>query len=620
VFFVLRDLGQLETEHGHSIDLEEVAARAKVDNVVVGNFVKAGQRFRISATVRHIPTDDSVVLPMVEARNEEEILLRIDELSTKIKNHLVSSVDTAAGDLDVDIGTITTSSLEAYRYFTEGRRSYYDGRAIEALESFEKAVAVDPDFAMAYNWLAVCYSSLPGYEDKAEESIARAFELSHHASPRERFDIRGRYYLYQGLGSWDRALETYLEFVRVYPEDYGAVYHLGRLYFRLEEWGNCIEALENISNPQGFSSHIVYLSQAYAALGQYEAALEAAESTRLGIDSSRYRQQLALNIVYQRKFEAALREADAMLTRSPGYPLALKVTGDVHLYRAEWDQAEVYYRELLNPVGSEFKRQRWRIDALRRLAGLYVAKGQFDQALEFLDQAIDEVTAVGERQWFLVLHFHKAWILFAQGDLAGADAEVQNALEGSERRNHVRGVMGCLHLRGMIRLELGDIRGAEQDAVEMKEEIEGWLSPTLMRRWYRLAGHIDLASNDVDRAVERFGQAVSLLPCQYEPDGDGHAAYYGSLAYAYYLSGDLGKAQEWYENILSLTTGRLRFGDIYAKSHFMLGQIFEQKGLNAEAIRSYRTFLDLWREADAGVPEIEEAKRSLAGLLDPVVH
>ena len=617
VFFVLRDLDLHDAGDRDAIDLEKVAARAQVENIVVGNFIKAGERFRISATVRHIPTGDSVVLPMVEARSEEEILLKIDKLSTQIKNHLVRPVDSTGRDIDLDIGTITTSSLEAYRCFSDGRSYYYNGRAIEAIEALEKAVAIDPEFATAHSWLAVCYYLIPGQEDKAEESISRAFEFSHHASPRERFSIQAKYYMTRGLGSWGEALETFLEFVRVYPDDYGGVVKLGGLYERLEEWEKCIETLESINDVQGSSSHIVHLRRAHCALGQYEAALEVAHSVALsGRSSFQYRHQLALNLIYERKFEAALLEADEILERSPGNVSALKLKGDVHFFRAEWDQAEVYYRELLNPVGSDFKRQRWRIDALRRLAGLYVAKGQFDQALEFLDQAIDEVTAVGERQWFQVLHFCRAWTLLAQGNLSEADAEIQIALEEAERRDHVSGLVGSLHVRGLLLLELGDIRGAERVADEMKMEIEGWLRPKLMRRWYRLVGYIDLARNDVGRAVEHFEQAISLLPYQHRSDGEGHAAYYSSLAHAYYLSGDMEKAQEWYEKILELTTGRLDFGDIYAKSHFMLGKIYEQRGMNAEAIRSYRTFLDLLREADSTTPDLEEAKRSLAALLD----
>ena len=57
------------------------------------------------------------------------------------------------------------------------------------------------------------------------------------------------------------------------------------------------------------------------------------------------------------------------------------------------------------------------------------------------------------------------------------------------------------------------------------------------------------------------------------------------------------------------------YGHIYAKSHFMLGKIYQQRGMNAEAIRSYRTFLDLWREADSKAPDLEEARGALRDLL-----
>ena len=130
------------------------------------------------------------------------------------------------------------------------------------------------------------------------------------------------------------------------------------------------------------------------------------------------------------------------------------------------------------------------------------------------------------------------------------------------------------------------------------------------------AGHIDLARNDVGQAIEHFEQGVLLLPYQHQAGPENHAVFYNSLAYAYYLSDEIGKAQEWYEDILELTTGRLGAGMTYAESHYMLGQIYERRGMNLEAIRSYQAFLDLWREADSTAPDIEEAKSALANLLD----
>ncbi len=616
LFGVLRDLDLLDAGVGDAIDLEKVASRAQVENIVAGNFIKAGQRFRISATVHHIPSGEAVVLPAVEARSEEEILLKIDKLSTGIKNQLLQPVDSTRRDIEPDTRSITTSSLEAYRYFVEGRLSRYNGRAAEAKESLEMAVAIDPEFAMAYLVLSLCYRSLPGYEDEEEEALSKAFEFSHQASPRERFFIQARYYRAQGTGSWRQYLETCQEWVRAYPDDAQAVLLLGGIYLSIGEFEKCIEKLESIIDVHVFKSHFDFMQRAYCAQGKYEEALAVAGAAPAEIYPFQYPYQLALNLIYERRFEAALLEADKMMERDPGYISALMVKGDVHFFRAEWDQAEEYYRELLNPVGADWKRLWSRHDAMFRLANLYLAKGQFERTLEVLNQAIDEDTVLGEKKWLSLFHGTKAYVLLAQGDLLGANAEIQKQLEQLERRNHVTGMINALHSQGRILLEMGNVGGAERAADEMKAKIDGWLNPkTEIQVWHDLAGHIDLARNDVGRAVEHFEKAVSLVPYQHNLNGDSHAWYYSSLANAYYLSGEIGKAQEWYENILALTTGRLYYGEIYAKSHLMLGKIYEQRGMDAEAIRSYRTFLDLWREADSTAPDVEEAKRALANLL-----
>lgn len=83
---------------------------------------------------------------------------------------------------------------------------------------------------------------------------------------------------------------------------------------------------------------------------------------------------------------------------------------------------------------------------------------------------------------------------------------------------------------------------------------------------------------------------------------------------AYYEVGNLEKAKEEYEKIISLSTGRLSYGDIYAKSFYMLGKLFEQKGWKGKAIEHYEKFLDLWKGADPGIADIEDAKKRLMSL------
>ena len=93
-----------------------------------------------------------------------------------------------------------------------------------------------------------------------------------------------------------------------------------------------------------------------------------------------------------------------------------------------------------------------------------------------------------------------------------------------------------------------------------------------------------------------------------------HALFIEPLASAYYKSGNLERAKKEYERILSLTSGRIRFGDNYARSFYMLGKICEQQGNKDKAIENYERFLELWKDANPGFAEIEDAKKRLVAL------
>jgi hypothetical protein len=66
------------------------------------------------------------------------------------------------------------------------------------------------------------------------------------------------------------------------------------------------------------------------------------------------------------------------------------------------------------------------------------------------------------------------------------------------------------------------------------------------------------------------------------------------------------------KRIISLSSGRLSWEDIYAGSFDMLAKIFEEKGWKGKAIEDYEKFLDLWKNADSGIPEVDNARESLA--------
>jgi tetratricopeptide (TPR) repeat protein len=139
------------------------------------------------------------------------------------------------------------------------------------------------------------------------------------------------------------------------------------------------------------------------------------------------------------------------------------------------------------------------------------------------------------------------------------------------------------------------------------------MNQKLLRMYHFITGMIELERKNLAQAIKNFKDALSLLDYQYKMNTE-HALFIEPLALAYYKSGDLERAYEEYERIISLTGGRTFWGDIYAKSFYMLGKIYEQKGWKGKAIEHYEKFLDLWKDADPGLPEVEDTKKRLAEL------
>jgi len=124
-------------------------------------------------------------------------------------------------------------------------------------------------------------------------------------------------------------------------------------------------------------------------------------------------------------------------------------------------------------------------------------------------------------------------------------------------------------------------------------------------------GRIELEKGNFSKAIEYLEEALSLQP--YGPLVQ-DATDIEPLALAYYKAGNLENAREHYEWITSLTWSRLSWGDIYAKSFYMMGKIYQEQGKKNKAIENFEKFLDLWKEADPGIPEVEDARKQLAEI------
>jgi tetratricopeptide (TPR) repeat protein len=84
------------------------------------------------------------------------------------------------------------------------------------------------------------------------------------------------------------------------------------------------------------------------------------------------------------------------------------------------------------------------------------------------------------------------------------------------------------------------------------------------------------------------------------------------LARAYQQKGETDKAIAEYERLIAFDPENRNRQLIHPKYYYRLAKLYEQNGLTTKAIENYNKFLDLWKDADPGITEVEDAKKRLA--------
>src|SRR6201981_2645155 len=130
--------------------------------------------------------------------------------------------------LDVALAEAPTTALEALKAYSLGRKARNEKGYAAALPYHQRAIQLDPNFAMGYLAVGDDYSSL-GELGRASEYFTKAFQLREHASEREKLAIAADYYSIV-TGELDKAAQTYQEEIESYPRRAAAYGNLGLVY------------------------------------------------------------------------------------------------------------------------------------------------------------------------------------------------------------------------------------------------------------------------------------------------------------------------------------------------------------------------------------------------------
>ncbi len=243
---ILAGTGELEGGKPSREVIEEIAARTGVQSVLLGSFAKAGDAIRISARLEDAASGRVLMSEKAEAVGEENLFRLVDEITTRIKARF--ELTPPSEDLDRDLRDVTTASVEAYREYAEGIRLHERFREEEAAPHFERAIELDPEFAMALAKLGVVMSNL-GRGEEGDQYAERALEHVDRLSERERLYIEG-WYFSRKPSTIDKAIDSYERAVERYPDHGSARHNLGNLLFETERYDEAIEQLEELRSPR----------------------------------------------------------------------------------------------------------------------------------------------------------------------------------------------------------------------------------------------------------------------------------------------------------------------------------------------------------------------------------
>ena len=168
-----------------------------------------------------------------EARGKSDVVHALGEAAAKLRSQLGEHPD-AVKKFNLPLERATSPSVDAIKSFAEGRRLSREKGALEAVPSLKKAVELDPKFALARSNLAVSYYNL-NQNALAADSIREAFELADRQTVRDRLHITTLYYDL-GTGDVQKAIQSYKQWVELYPRDDIAKGNLASEYFLIGDY------------------------------------------------------------------------------------------------------------------------------------------------------------------------------------------------------------------------------------------------------------------------------------------------------------------------------------------------------------------------------------------------
>jgi tetratricopeptide (TPR) repeat protein len=576
------------------VSADEIALRAKARLMLTGRIHDAEGGWLVTSQLVEVASG------LVEAAQEmfvdstRTVFELVDMVSAAVRLDL-ELPRVALEEDDPPVATLTTHSAEAYNAFLEGVRDKSRLYLDEAIADFERAVAADSTFAMAYYHLS---------ELKDPDLIHRAAEYAGGATQREQFYIRA------GLARVERDNTAFVreltDLVQRFPDEKEAYRLLGQHYVRYLEYDSAIICLNRAVEVDSlFKEAYNLLTYAYDGRGDYADAVRAI-NTYIQLAPGEANPYDTRGDLYAGNggLEKAIESYRMALDRKPDFSASAFKLVAMYVFAGDFAQADSVLDTFSQSGSAE----------VRFAAGLFrvyslMYRGALEDALAAIDATDADVRRLAETSAMRPKSSHLAARAAIYSEMGEPELAV-TAIKTAIAVNDSLSPSDSLSYRYLLAQYLAEA-GHPDSAREIAQMYRAYYDQTGRVPCYRLwvAGNLALTEGRNGVAVDSFAAAASFTSVR----SDFYANHY--LARSYLADGRLADAVNLLEALQDIyTTARLSEPFAAARLSYYLGIAYEESRWYDKAAEQYRVFLDNWREADSNLVGIKDARSRLARL------
>jgi serine/threonine protein kinase/Tfp pilus assembly protein PilF len=618
LFDILKQLGKQDAETIDKKTATEVANRAGVKTMLLGSIIKLGGKIRISPQLIKVKDGSVIATEQVDGSKVDDIFSMVDELTAKIGTRL-GILSAAQKGEKLKVEDVTTTSFEAYQYYQKGNENFWRWAFSDALKNYEQAIAIDPTFAMAHlmQGSALSVNGAMPWDPFADltavrKSVGLAKKYALKATEKEQryIDVIVAFYNRQ----YETAGRLGSDFVKRYPDDKEATFILGFINWVTGQYDQSIKAFERaLEIDPTYANAYNQLAYTYSYLNDHEKAIPTIKkylALQPDVDNP---YDSAFDIYMNAgRYDDALQICQDALKQNPGWASFNLYQGWAHLLKGDVETAHEDIRRAIEHQPAST------ISYTRQNGCIALFEGKYGEALKEFQKAAGLAQSekkVGS-EMYSRLELGKMFAALNQYSKALEEYSLAEKISGQVYRSDFNPVpVIANYFAGIAMVKNKDYAGAKALAGTIEKTIlSEKLDDFYKDFYYLLLGELSVAQGD-SIAAKGALEKCSVVIETFSPN------YRVAEARTYALEGAPEKAIKAYldcQNTLANSKQALNEYFYYflesSRVDYYVAQLYEKQGNKVKAIEHYTKALERWKNADPGIPEVEDARKRLATL------